>query len=257
MLGIGYFAFSQKQQTDARTFEVNFSPFGGSPISINGIKVRKFSDDYNAIRLEVFLGLESDKSVSLQEGENGIEENPNPLTYSRSRGFDISIRPGIEKHFDGTSRLSPYVGVVADLGFSSSSNTEEYWSAAQLMPTEMFSSHAEWEQKTSNGSIRLGLNAVAGMDFYFADNIYLGAEFGFGLGFTSSSDTKYESTDDNAWAVASTTMEFGDVNFGNGEITVGDSGEIEEVMTREDEENGSQFNLGPNVNGAIRLGFIF
>lgn len=256
MLCFGLVAMGQKQQTDAKTFEVNFTPLGGSPISINGIKFRKFKDDYNALRLEVFLGMNSSKSVSMQEGVNGDEDNPNPLTYSKSSGFDFSVRPGIEKHFDGTNRLSPYVGGAVNLGFSSSSSTEEYWSANETNPDEAFDSHVEWEQKTKDGSLSLGLSALAGMDFYFADNIYLGAEFGFGLGFTSMSPTKYSSTDDNAWAVSSISG-LEDTNFGNGEIEFEDDGDIESVTTRDDEKNGSNFDLGPIVNGALRLGFIF
>lgn len=256
MLCFGIVAMGQKQQTDARTFEVNFTPLGGSPVSINGIKFRKFSDDYNAVRLEVFLGMNSDKSVSMQEGENGLEDDPNPLTYSKSSGFDFSIRPGIEKHFDGTNRLSPYVGAAANIGISSSSQTEEYWSRSEANPgTDPFSSHTEWEQKTKDGSFSFGLSALAGMDFYFADNIYLGAEFGFGFGFNSMSDTKYSSTDDNAWALSAIDMM--DTNFGNGEIEFDDDGDIESVTTRDDEKNGSNFDLGPVVNGALRLGFIF
>jgi len=258
MLSFGLVTMAQKQQTDSKTFEVNFAPLGGNPISINGIKFRKFTDDYTALRLEVFAGLNSSKSVSMQEGamvfnEGTDDEISNPLTYSRTSAFDLSIRPGIEKHFDGTNRLSPYVGGAVNIGFSSSSATEEYWSAPNTDQGDP-EDFVEWEQKTKDGSISFGLNALAGMDFYFADNIYLGAEFGFGLNFMSMSPTKYTSSDDIAWATSS--FGFEDTNWGGGEIEQED-GEIESVTVRNDEKNGSQFNLGPNVNGAIRLGFIF
>jgi len=265
MLCFGFIAMGQKQQTDAKTFEVNFAPLGGNPISINGIKIRKFTSDYSALRLEVFIGSNSEKDVSMQEGAMlvpvpGTEgEVANPLTYSRSSGFDLSIRPGIEKHFDGTNRLSPYVGGALNIGFSSSSETEEYWGANDFTDTAQNPNNfVEWEQKTKDGSLSFGLNALAGMDFYFADNIYLGAEFGFGFNFTSMSPTKYSSTDDNAWAVAaSNPFSEDDFNFGAGEVTISDAGAISEVTTRDDEKNGTSFNVGPVVNGAIRLGFIF
>lgn len=249
----------QKQQTDSKTLEVNFSPLGGNPVSINGLKFRKFSDDYSAVRLEVFLGSSSDKSVAMQEGSNGNEDNPNPATYDTSGSFDLSIRPGVEKHFDGTNRLSPYVGGVLDIGFGSSNTTNGYWSQNTNDPSVVgdsgFGAHTQWEQKTRDGYLRLGLNAIAGMDFYFADNIYLGAEFGFGISFNSMSDTKYTSTDDLAWGLAS--LGFEDVNWGNGEINFDDDNVITSVETRANEANGSSLNIGPNVNGALRLGFIF
>lgn len=262
MLCFGFIAMGQKQQTDAKTLEVNFSPLGGNPISINGLKFRKFTSDYTALRLEVFVGSSSEKDVSMQEGATVIsfEDNDvaNPLTYSRSGSFDLSIRPGIEKHFDGTNRLSPYVGGALNIGYSSSSETEEYWSPEDFTADSANPNNfAEWEQKTKDGSISFGLNALAGMDFYFADNLYLGAEFGFGFNFTSMSPTKYSSDNDEAWAVSSANPFGEDTNFGNGEFEQSDEGTITSVSTRDDEKNGTSFNLGPNVNGALRLGFIF
>ena len=180
----------------------------------------------------------------------------NPLTYSKSGSFDFSIRPGIEKHFHGTNRLSPYVGGALNIGYSTSSDTEEYWGPDDFTASAANpNNYVEWEQKTKDGSISFGLNALAGMDFYFADNLYLGAEFGFGFNFTSMNPTKYSSSDDNAWAVSS--LGFQDTNFGNGTIDTDSNGAITDVSVRDDEKNGSSFNVGPNVNGALRLGFIF
>ena len=268
MLCIGAMAFGQKQQTDSKTLEVNFTPLGGSPVSINGIKFRKFTDDYNAIRLEVFLGMNSDKSVSMQEGENGLVDDPNELTYSKNSGFDLSIRPGIEKHFDGTSRLSPYVGAALNIDYSSSSSTEEYWSPNEqgsltdVNPDNDFDDYAVWDQTVKDGSFGFGLAGLAGMDFYFADNIYLGVEFGFGLNFTSMGATKYSSSDDAAWALSDLTGNGIETNWGNGQYDIIDSNgvpldEIDNIETRDNEKNGTEFNLGPIVNGALRLGFTF
>ena len=268
MLCIGAMAFGQKQQTDSKTLEVNFTPLGGSPVSINGIKFRKFTDDYNAIRLEVFLGMNSDKSVSMQEGENGNVDNPNELTYSKNSGFDLSIRPGIEKHFDGTSRLSPYVGAALNIDYSSSSSTEEYWgpnkqaALIDVNPDNDFNDYAVWDQTVKDGSFGFGLAGLAGMDFYFADNIYLGVEFGFGLNFTSMGATKYSSSDDAAWALSDLSGNGIETNWGNGQYDIVDSNgvpldEIDNIETRDNEKNGTEFNLGPIVNGALRLGFTF
>lgn len=289
MLCIGAMAFGQKQQADSKTLEVNFIPFGEIPVAINGIKFRKFSDNYNAMRLEVSLGMTSDKTISMEEGANGLDDDEaNPLTTSRMGGFNISVRPGIERHLDGTNRLSPYVGAALNIDYSSNKTTNEFWSPdsrAALIDNNAdndFEDFTVWEQETKNGSLGFGLSALAGMDFYFADNIYLGVEFGFGFGFTSQSNTKYSSNNDEAWALydhlpndEEISDELGviliaqlsdDTNWGNGSFdnlgTVGGVDEsplpeLENIQTRVDSENGSNFNLGTMAEGAIRLGFIF
>jgi hypothetical protein len=48
----------------------------------------------------------------------------------------------------------------------------------------------ELDRTEKNGSTTFGLNLLAGTDFYFADNIYLGAELGFGFQTTSNKDTE-------------------------------------------------------------------
>ena len=52
------------------------------------------------------------------------------------------------------------------------------------------------------------------------------------------------------------------VNWGNGQYDIIDSNgvpldEIDNIETRDNEKNGTEFNLGPIVNGALRLGFTF
>lgn len=206
-------AFSQdvyKQTGGEKNLEVLFAPLGGSPIGINGIKFRSFTSATSAFRGEVFLGFNSSTDKSIDFDSDGDERE---LKDSES-GFDISVNLGIENHFAGTDRLSPYVGIVGVVGFSNSTDKAE-----ELNGTDLD------EVKTTNGSLSFGANAVAGVDFYFADNIYLGAELGFGALFTTEFDTKIESTQDG-------------------------------VDTQEN-PNGNSLSVGPNAVGAIRLGFLF
>ncbi len=274
MLCFGIMTFAQKQQTDSKTVEVNFTPWGNAPISINGIKVRKFTDDYNAVRLEVNLGFNSNKDVSAQAGVMGDDNNSNELLYSKSGGFNFMVSPGVEKHFDGTNRLTPYVGGILNFGFNSSSATEEYWSPNKIEAlndgdlTNNFTDFVKWEQKTKNGGIMLGLAAVAGMDFYFADNIYFGTEISFGFGFNSTSVTKYESSNNDAWAITSLDptltpdMPIGvNANWGTGSYDIpgvngNDTDELANITARGDDKNGSTLSIMPTVNGALRFGFI-
>ena len=75
-----------------------------------------------------------------------------------------------------------------------------------------------------DGSFSVGANLLGGADYYFANNIYLGGEFGFGLLFNTEFDTRTEPAD-------------GD------EVSRG--------------PNGSSFTIAPNFVGKIRVGWLF
>ena len=203
-----------KQTGGEQNLEVLFAPLGGSPIGINGIKYRKFTSATTAIRATVFLGLNSTTSKTMDGANNDVE------LKSSNSNFDISIRPGIEKHFVGTDRLSPYYGAEAMIGFGTRSQKND-----RIYGTD---ESVKSVKTSSQGNLGIGVNAFAGMDFYFADNIYLGAELGFGIAYNMEMDTKYES-----------------MNPIDGKITSGDS------------PGGSAIHVGPTVVGAIRLGFLF
>ena len=83
-----------------------------------------------------------------------------------------------------------------------------------------------YESETTGGSTTFGLNLVLGADWYFSKHIYMGTEVGFGFQSISEKDTE----------------------------TTNSTGPGTDTATQ---LNGSTFNLGPNVNGAIRLGFLF
>jgi len=204
-----------KQTGGEQNLEVMFAPLGGSPISIGGIKYRKFTSATTAIRGTVFLGFNSTKTVDNSQGAI-FDENEmiNPMTTNSS--FDIMISPGIEQHFLGTDRLSPYIGGELNLGFGNSSTKMQ-------APNEE-GTDFEDAGKTTTGSLSAGATAFAGVDFYFADNIYLGAEMGFGALFTKEFDRKNK-------------PEEGD------ETSAG--------------PQGSVFNVGPSYVAKLRLGWLF
>lgn len=199
-----------KQTGGEQNIEVLFAPLGGSPIGINGIKYRKFTSATTAWRAEVFLGFSSSTDIGTE-----LNSNFEPVEVKdRSSNFDIVLSPGLEWHLPGTDRLSPYYGAVLNIGLSRSTDRSEFLVVDDVE-----------EMTTKNGSLSLGLAGVGGFDFYFADNIYMGAEIGVGFGFTSDSDTVMEST-----VSGSDTVET---------------------------PNGSSLDFGPIVQGRIRLGILF
>jgi len=172
-------AFAQKQQGGEKNLEVQFAPLGGSPIGIDGIRLRLFnSDGTGAIRVRLGLGGTNDVTVRSQAQEVG--NNTVPELYDTEKSFNFSLRPGYEMHFEGTDRLSPYVG--AELVFATGSETliKEFFDGTTAADDAEISKMSTWEAERKRGTTTFGLNAVAGVDYYIADNLYLGVELGFG-----------------------------------------------------------------------------
>lgn len=143
------------------TLELGFAPFSYAPISMgdNTIRGRYFLSQSLAAR----AGFHFDHRV----------ERPNKETTNSSSTF--GFRPGIEKHFAGTGRLSPYVGAELELSSRSSKQIVE-------TPTRRV------ETINDNGYTRFGLGLLAGADYYFTRHAYLGVEFSYGLGYHKNKD---------------------------------------------------------------------
>lgn len=210
-------AQSIKQEAGDKNLEVNFTPLGGNPISIGGIKFRKFnSTGTGAFRLNVFLGSSSEKDITQQSDTGGVPE----LT-TKTSSMSISIRPGIEKHMAGTDRLSPYYGAEIAITFNTSKEVAE--------GQNFDNSVNETTTKGEDGSIAFGANLLAGCDYYISKSLYLGAEIGFGFNMNKMSDVKVEYSGFPSPAPANPN----------------------------DEVQGSSFQFGPTFVSAIRLGWLF
>lgn len=207
-----------------KNLELMVAPLGGSPISMAGIKYRHFSSATSAMRLGVFLGFDN-KTTILQDEDSKAKM----LELKKKEStITISVQPGIEKHLTGTERLSPYFGGYVDLNFTTKNKKEE--SQLNLNNDKQEVGY----DKTTSGSIGIGLNAIAGFDYYLAQSLYVGTELGFGLSTTMPMKNKTE------------TVSANDTNDG----TVTDSGDGKK-------DNVSKFQVGPNVVGQLRLGWLF
>jgi hypothetical protein len=167
------------------TLEFNLSPSNTNFVSINYLKGRYFLKDNIAMRAGLGLGLKASKD---------------------SRTFDFALLPGIEKHFKGAEKLSPYIGCELILALKSSSTSDGLTGVTD-------------EKGSNRGFFKFGLNAILGCDYYFYKRIYAGLEAGYGLSLVSASNVLYKN-----------------------------------VLV---EKGGSEFELGPNFNSAIRIGFAF
>ncbi|MDB4648917.1 hypothetical protein OAF64_02870 [Crocinitomicaceae bacterium] len=200
----------QKQDSENITLEMEFSPLGSEPLAINGIRARYFKSEDLALRMGLFIGGSNNPTVT----EVGDVE----LT-SGSSSFDFTLRPGFEKHFDGTKFLSPYIGAEGLFGSSvSSSKSESIWLSDQDEVQTI---------RTSNSSPQFGLNILSGADIYIIDKFYLGIELGFGflLDGAGKSRVKYQNPENDS---------------------------MENTVTK---GNSSQLNWGPNYQGTLRIGY--
>ncbi|MEJ2880163.1 outer membrane beta-barrel protein [Pedobacter sp. GR22-6] len=195
-------ASAQEKTTDSeKTFkpvagsfatELNFNPFKGNLSlnnSLNQIKVRYFVKDELAIRLGVHV---SSRDTSINTGTPyGTQSN---FVKDDRKSSTFAINLGIEKHFKGTSRLSPYLG--ADVTFGSRSSSQEivnsqitYNIKNAWMQSVYTSGNPPYyvSQAVETAYRKFGLTAVAGFDFYMAQNFFIGYEFNL-----SYMNTKYK-----------------------------------------------------------------
>lgn len=237
-----------KQEAKNKNLELQFSPLGGTPLSIGGLKFRYFTSEKSAIRVNLFVGSSSKTDITQQDSASTTSGVPslNELKDKKS-SLEFSIRPGFEKHFAGTDRLSPYMGVELAFGMKTSSETNES-EAAYVIGNTTPTTNTVYTKTTKgkDGYISFGGNLLAGFDWYFSKKVYMGAELGFGVAFKTMSTISV--TDENAAA-------FNQNQIDNANALGVDPPAV--YKDPNDRKQGSTMNFGPTVNGQIRLGFLF
>lgn len=180
-----------------KNIEVNFAPLGGNPISMNNLRFRYFASSDIAYRLGFSVSSSTTKNITANQGPNSDID-----LEDKTSSFGFSINPGIEKHFEGTDRLSPYVGAVLNFSTVSTTRTAESLNGSDVVETEI-------KNPNNDDATNIGLNLVLGADWYFSKHIYMGTEVGFG--FLSSSIKDNERTAGGTTVTSANGSEF---NFG-------------------------------------------
>jgi hypothetical protein len=221
LLGGVLFTFSAQAQdttTESRkasagniALEANLNLFDFRNISLSNnlgqIKGRYYLSDDMALRLGADINY-----------YNYSYDNNNLVmpTIVETKAFEISVNPGIEKHFSGTERLSPYIGAELTLQYRGTSATvDEGGSITEYKGSEI--------NGGNRGYMGAGLNGLAGFDYYLAKHFFVGYELGLGLVFRDQKDL---------------------------EITSG-SGSTTKTI-----EGGSSTFFGPTVLNGVRVGFV-
>jgi hypothetical protein len=142
----------------------------------------------------------------------------------------MGINAGIEKHFAGTRRLSPYIGLEVVVANRSSSHIindlstettiEGAWRTTSVVNNTFVYGY---EQKAY---FQFGANVVAGFDFYVARHFYVGYEAAYRF-----SNTEYKGVD---ITIVGTTFPQ-------------DNPDVEET----------EFSFSPSLINGIRIGYVF
>ena len=213
-------AFAQRP-TDSNPFSLE----GGLSInslsntfSAPSLRLRYFAAENIAVRLGIQYN--SSKTTDLYYGttslglatvdSTGTEVNKTAMTW-------ISI--GGSYHFSQLEKLSPYVALDLMIGMGSS--TAEWTDFDGVGFDKGFSANVD--SKTSG----LGIGIGAGFDYYFAENVFIGAELGM----------TYMSMNDKG---------------GTSSVTSGGITTSGETLTA-----GKSSSFGNSANAAIRLGWRF
>jgi hypothetical protein len=251
-------AQAQKFQGGEKNLELNFLPFSDvSPIDISGIRFRMFNSESSAIR--VGFDINGDKTTAVRVQPYKVGEVSKSELYTVTKDFGFSIRPGYEKHFAGTDRLSPYIG--GEIVFSMTSNTiSNEYHGGNTVDNAGAAKAAEWSTwkiEKKEGTTSFGVNALAGVDYYFADNFYLGAEMLFGFQSTKNKDTEFTVEEQaflNYGAGGAATLS--GVAETYGAIRIEGAPGSQKVV--KDQRIGNKMTeWGPRAQATLRLGWLF
>jgi len=260
-------ANAQKFEGGEKNLEVQFNPLSttDSPLGISGIRYRMFNSESSAIRIGLNIGGTNVQGVMSQQtptlGSDG-KEVIIPELYQTNKSFDFSIRPGYEKHFAGTDRLSPYVGGEIVFATGSSTLTKEFHNSNNADDVSKPENWQTWEMTVKNGYTAFGVNGLAGVDFYFTDNLYMGAEISFGFMNMKFKDRETEAGNADAWKYSEAAQldpDFYQAQWNNEGTAV----EYSTIIGPGDlfDENGNEAykmsGWGPSVQTSIRLGWLF
>jgi hypothetical protein len=210
------------------TTELNVNPFNGQVSlnnSLNQIKFRYFTSPTVALRLGFNISrIDSTYNVDNPYGTNSYFDNDSKK--STTVGFNL----GIEKHFTGTKRLSPYIGADLSITDRSSSenisNNQSTTTVTNAWYYSYYNNNTLITQIQQPGYTRYGLNLFTGFDFYIARHFFFGYEFNYNISKTN-------------WKDVSVT-------------TTPSTGATTNASTK-----NSNFTFGPSLINGIRLGYSF
>ncbi len=144
------------------------------------------------------------------------------------------IRPGIEKHFEGTKKLDPYVGADLTIALKGRTKTVVEEAASQTDYTRNST-----QETVSPGGLGFGISLLGGFNYFIAKNLAIGAECSWGFR-SNNLGGESEST-------------YNESNSGSDNFLDGTNINTTNSFNSKSRSSG----FGVNASGAIKLSIFF
>ena len=180
---LGSAAYAQKPTAGSVTTEVNLSLTSGNTTDLigGGLSFRYFLNETGAVSLG--FGILTNKT------ENKFAENADGTGGEGTQTLSSStivFRPGYQKHFAGSDKVSPWVGFELPISLNSS---KEEWDNLNDDGSGLYYEDGTTAE-VKDGSTSFGLILNGGADWWFTDGMYMGIQVGWGYSTSKDKDTE-------------------------------------------------------------------
>lgn len=178
---------------------VAFNNWNNSSFQTPQALVRFYLNDKFALRAT--LGVDVDNST-VENNRQGLDNSGLATTFEVKEVTSVSstslgVGAGVEYHLTSqATKIDPYVGAEIPFAFVGTSNQKVDYDSTRTRLVDAATSYLLRQSTETNtpGGIAVGLNLLAGFNYFFSDNFAIGAEYGLGtnyqlLGGTTSTKT--------------------------------------------------------------------
>lgn len=202
----------------------NNSPtFGypGTPLAITG---KMFKDEKTAYRAMVRLGFGSSTFNNFVDDQTNTTDPSVTVSDSWKASYNNIVLGGGMEWRKGKTRLQGFYGGMVTIGLGGGKDTYTYGNAMNTtyqaptsttnwatIPNGGTAAAARTLENKAGGTFALGLRGFIGAEYFIFPKMSIGAEFGWGLGMSSTGEgeVKTESYDAVTLAAKSTTTKTG------------------------------------------------
>ena len=214
------------------------------------IRFKMFKDEKTAIRIRARIGFGSSNSDLLgkydQDADATTADDDFVINTKISDGFSVVLGGGLEKR-RGNTRIQGYYG--GEIWFAmlagSTTTTDDGRILSDNFDGGFNAAGAGRTTEMKNGStLGIGLQGFIGVEWFFAPKVSLGAEYTWGLGFSS---TGAGETTSEYWGLNAVTIANDAIN---GTTTAN-------AMVEESQEIGKSGSLSLDTGGQFQLNLQF
>jgi outer membrane protein W len=169
---------------------LNAGAAGGTNLSFTApaIRFRYFLTDNIAARVTFGINNSRDKFNAYENPDFTGATGEYTMT---TNGWNVGI--GGEYHFAGTDRLSPF-GALNIMFGGTNFHDEGTNATTPINPDGTATYVADYSEDFEGGTSMFGVALTGGVDYYFAENFYIGLELGLGWMTTKTKETTAEVT---------------------------------------------------------------